>query len=40
MKWLTLEQIKHQLRIEADFTEEDDLLEIYGERSLDRKSVV
>lgn len=31
MKWLTLEQIKHQLRIEADFTEEDDLLEIYGE---------
>lgn len=31
MKWLTLEQIKHQLRIEPDFTEEDDILELYGE---------
>lgn len=31
MKWLTLERIKQQLRIEADFTEEDELLELYGE---------
>ena len=31
MKWLTLEKIKQQLRIEADFTEEDELLELYGE---------
>lgn len=31
MKWLTLPRIKQQLRIEADFTEEDDLLEMYGE---------
>lgn len=31
MKWLTLEQIKQQLRIEPDFTEEDKLLESYGE---------
>ena len=31
MKWLTLSRIKRQLRIEADFTEEDDLLEMYGE---------
>ena len=31
MKWLTLEQIKHQLRIEPDFTQEDDMLELYGE---------
>ena len=31
MKWLTLTRIKQQLRIEADFTEEDDLLEMYGE---------
>ena len=31
MKWLTLQRIKQQLRIEEDFTEEDDLLEMYGE---------
>lgn len=31
MKWLTLEQIKQQLRIEPDFTDEDALLEKYGE---------
>ena len=31
MKWLTLTQIKAQLRIEADFTAEDTLLTSYGE---------
>ena len=31
MKWLTLEQIKAQLRIEPDFTAEDTLLQSYGE---------
>lgn len=31
MKWLTLQQIKNQLRIEPDFTQEDDMLELYGE---------
>ena len=31
MKWLTLTRIKQQLRIEEDFTDEDDLLEMYGE---------
>ena len=31
MKWLNLEQIKAQLRIEPDFTDEDELLEMYGE---------
>ena len=31
MKWLTLEQIKQQLRIEEDFTDEDKLLDMYGE---------
>lgn len=31
MKWLTLTKIKHQLRIEQDFTDEDDMLEVYGE---------
>ena len=35
MKWLTLTRIKQQLRIEADFTEEDDLLEMYGESAED-----
>ena len=30
MKWLTLEQIKAQLRIEPGFTAEDKLLEMYG----------
>ena len=31
MKWLTIEQIKAQCRIEQDFTAEDELLEMYGE---------
>lgn len=31
MNWLTLEQIKKQLRIEPDMTMEDDLLTMYGE---------
>jgi uncharacterized phage protein (predicted DNA packaging) len=31
MKWLTLERIKQQLRIEPDFTDEDELLKEYGE---------
>ena len=31
MKWLKLERIKQQLRIEPDFHEEDELLEEYGE---------
>lgn len=31
MKWLTLEAIKAQLRIEPDFTAEDELLEMYGD---------
>ena len=31
MKWLTLSKIKQQCRIEPDFTEEDSLLEMYGE---------
>lgn len=31
MKWTTLEAIKAQLRIEPDFTAEDDLLEMYGD---------
>ena len=31
MNWLTLEQIKQQLRIEPDMTMEDDLLTLYGE---------
>lgn len=31
MKWLQLGQIKAQLRIEPDFTDEDELLEMYGE---------
>ena len=31
MKWLTLERIKQQLRIEPDFHDEDELLEEYGE---------
>ncbi len=30
MKWLTLQQIKWQLRIEPGFTAEDKLLEMYG----------
>ena len=35
MKWLTLEQMKAQLRIEADFTAEDTLLKSYGEAAED-----
>ena len=35
MKWLTLEQIKQQLRIEQDFTDEDVLLEMYAESAED-----
>lgn len=31
MKWLTLDKIKQQCRIEPDITEEDTLLEDYGE---------
>ena len=31
MKWLTVERIKQQLRIEPDFHDEDELLEEYGE---------
>lgn len=31
MKWLTLEKIKQQLRIEPDMHDEDTLLEMYGE---------
>ena len=31
MKWITLSQVKAQCRIEPDFTEEDTLLEMYGE---------
>ena len=31
MKWLTLEMIKKQCRIEKDFHEEDGLLEFYGD---------
>jgi uncharacterized phage protein (predicted DNA packaging) len=30
MKWITLEQVKAQCRIEPDFTEEDALLTTYG----------
>lgn len=35
MKWLTLKQIKQQLRIELDFTDEDDELTGYGESAED-----
>lgn len=35
MKWLTLTQIKQQLRIEQDFTLEDSLLESYGQSAED-----
>ena len=35
MKWLTLERIKQQLRIEPDFHDEDELLEEYGESAED-----
>ena len=30
MKWLTLQEIKQQLRIEADYTDDDALLTRYG----------
>ena len=35
MKWLTLERIKQQLRIEQDFTDEDEILELYGDSAED-----
>ena len=35
MKWLTLERIKQQLRIEPDFHDEDDILELYGDSAED-----
>ena len=35
MRWLTLADIKDQLRIEHDFTLEDDILEVYGESAED-----
>lgn len=35
MKWLTLAKIKQQCRIEPAFTEEDTLLEMYGESAED-----
>ena len=35
MKWLNLEKIKAQLRIEPDFTEEDEIIELYGESAED-----
>ena len=35
MKWLTLDKIKAQCRIEQDFTLEDDILEMYGESAED-----
>ena len=35
MKWLTIEDIKNQLRIEPGFTDEDMLLESYGEAAED-----
>ena len=31
MNWLTLPLIKKQLRLEADFTDDDELLTIYGD---------
>jgi len=35
MKWLALNTIKAQLRIEPDFNAEDELLEMYGESAED-----
>ena len=35
MKWLNLKDIKAQCRIEQDFHEEDELLEMYGESAED-----
>ena len=31
LKWLTIERIKQQLRIEMDYHDEDELLSMYGE---------
>ena len=31
MKWLTLDKIKKQLRLPADYTAEDEMLLLYGE---------
>lgn len=31
MKWLEIEQIKQQLRLEPDFHDEDEILELYGD---------
>lgn len=31
MKWLNLQLIKNQLRLEPDYNDEDDMLELYGE---------
>ena len=31
MKWLTLNEIKDQLRIERDYNDENDKLEMYGD---------
>ena len=35
MKWLTLEKIKAQLRIDPSFTLEDEILTMYGESAED-----
>ena len=35
MKWLTLTRIKQQCRIEQEFTDEDEILELYGESAED-----
>lgn len=35
MKWLTIERIKQQCRIELDFHDEDCILELYGESAED-----
>ena len=35
MKWLTLERIKQQCRIEPDFNDEDELLELFGDSAED-----
>lgn len=35
MKWLTLDKIKAQLRIDTNFTLEDDILTMYGESAED-----
>lgn len=35
MKWLTLERIKQQCRIEPDFNDEDKLLELFGDSAED-----